>query len=76
MATETHRHPGKPRCPKCGGTALNPERSIFSDRVESVGCITCGERLYRNHPRRLPTTAERGSHGNAYGIPHRKGVPA
>jgi len=45
----------KPCCPKCGGVLI-PERS--GRHVVSVGCVYCGERLYREYPRRLPDKNE------------------
>lgn len=48
----------RPKCPKCGSIALEEERNPFTGRIEAVKCITCGERVYRDHPRRRPGPAE------------------
>ncbi|MDD2319144.1 MAG: hypothetical protein PHO83_03735 [Geobacteraceae bacterium] len=50
----------RPVCPKCGGVLL-PETEI-GGRVMSVGCIICGERIYRDHKRRSPDALERNAH--------------
>ncbi|WP_298434484.1 hypothetical protein [Geobacter sp.] len=69
MTAQQQTDSGRPRCPKCRSTALRPERSIFTGRVEAVACITCGERVYREFRRRSPSRRERQ---NAPGIPHHK----
>ena len=46
-----------PPCPKCGGL-LVPETMFKGDGetllLVSVGCVNCGERIYREHRRRRP----------------------
>lgn len=50
------------RCPKCKGY-LVPERDI-SGLTQSIGCINCGNRVFRGLGVRQPTAAEtRGNLG-------------
>ena len=73
MTTQQQPGSGRPHCPRCHGTALNPERSPFTGKIESVACITCGERVWREFRRRTPSRDERM---NVVGIAHHKGVAA
>lgn len=55
----------RPRGRKCGGL-LVPE-TAFSGNGEtlvvlSVGCVNCGERIFRGHQRRTPDSLERNAH--------------
>ncbi|GEM_PF-6593332 len=52
----------RPCCPKCGGVLI-PEKS--GRYVVSVGCVYCGERFYRDYPRRSPDSIERDAHKHA-----------
>lgn len=61
-----------PPCPHCGRGPLVPDRDL-NGRVRSLGCINCGNRIWRDHARRIPTAAERnigpGSRSGTRGIP-------
>lgn len=50
----------RPKCPRCSGI-LVPELT-FNDRLVSVGCINCGERIYRDHQRRALGKADINAH--------------
>jgi len=55
----------RPRCPKCSGLMM-PETVLAKDGetliVVSVGCVNCGERIFRNHQRRRPDATDRNAH--------------
>jgi RNase P subunit RPR2 len=58
----------RPTCKKCKGT-LVPDISFTGDgetrKVVSVGCVNCGERYYKDHPRRSPEGKELNAHRQA-----------
>lgn len=66
----------RPGCPKCGGL-LVPETAFRGDGeglvLVSVGCVSCGERIYKEHTRRLAKAADLTS-GPAQGSKAHKGV--
>jgi hypothetical protein len=50
------RPEARPRCPKCRGPLI-PELEL-NGRVAVVKCILCGNRIDRDHPRRLADEKE------------------
>lgn len=53
----------RPRCPRCNGL-LMPELEL-GGRLASVGCVNCGERIFRGFRRRRAGESERNAHKQA-----------
>jgi len=55
----------RPTCPKCRGILI-PDVAFQGDGetrvVLSVGCVNCGERIFREHKRRAPNGKELNAH--------------
>jgi RNase P subunit RPR2 len=47
----------RPNCQKCAGVLL-PARNSITERVESLHCLSCGDLILRDYPRRRPNLKE------------------